>query len=211
MKKIIVVCLLATTALVSKAQSEKYYTAMGATLQQYGAAKTPEETAALCAKFERIAESEKTQWLPYYYAALIKTNMAMQAKGDAADKLADEAEALLTKAEAIEANNSELLCVKSMIATAKMLVNPMERWMQYGQASSDAITKAKAADATNPRPYMLEAMSKKNTPEAFGGGCKVAKPIADKALALFAAFKPASQLHPNWGKEILEGQMKDCN
>ena len=168
MKKVILVLAVAVaTTFSSFAQSEKYYGAMGASLQQYGTAKTPEELDALAAKFERIGDAEKTQWLPFYYAALIKTNKAMQTQGVAIDKLADEAAAILAKAEAIEPNNSEILCVKSMIATAKMLVNPMERWMQYGQASSEAIAKAKAADATNPRPYMLEALSKKNTPENF--------------------------------------------
>jgi len=212
MKKVILVLAVAVaTTFSSFAQSEKYYGAMGASLQQYGTAKTPEELDALAAKFERIGDAEKTQWLPFYYAALIKTNKAMQTQGVAIDKLADEAAAILAKAEAIEPNNSEILCVKSMIATAKMLVNPMERWMQYGQASSEAIAKAKAADATNPRPYMLEALSKKNTPENFGGGCKIAKSIADKANELFAAFKPASQLHPFWGKEVLDAQMKSCN
>ncbi len=210
-KTILILAVAVATTLSSFAQSEKYFGAMGATLQQYNAAKTTEQFDELAAKFERIGDAEKTQWLPFYYAALIKTNKAMQSKGDDADKLADEAAAIIAKAEAIDANNSEIWCVKSMIATAKMLVNPMERWMQYGAVSSEALAKAKAADANNPRPYMLEAMSKKNTPEAFGGGCKVAKPIADKAMALFASFKPASQLHPFWGKEVLEAQMKSCN
>lgn len=211
MKKIIIVCLLATQAIVSFSQSEKYFGAMGATLQQYGAAKTPEELAAVGAKFERIAEAEKTQWLPYYYAALIKVNSTWSAADGSKDNIANEAEALIAKAEAIEKNNSEIFCIKAMIATAKMMVNPMERWQQYGGIFQENIAKAKAADASNPRPHMLQAMTLKNTPEAFGGGCKAAKPVVDKANELFAAFKTATPLHPNWGKEILAEQMKGCN
>lgn len=41
-------------------------------------------------------------WLPYYYAALVKSRMSMQGLGGDKDKVADEAEALLNKAEAIE-------------------------------------------------------------------------------------------------------------
>ena len=107
MKKVILVLAVAVaTTFSSFAQSEKYYGAMGASLQQYGTAKTPEELDALAAKFERIGDAEKTQWLPFYYAALIKTNKAMQTQGVAIDKLADEAAAILAKAEAIEPNNS---------------------------------------------------------------------------------------------------------
>ena len=53
--------------------------------------------------------------------------------------------------------------------------------------------------------------SKKNTSENFGGGCKVAKVFAEKAMALFAAFKTTNPMNPTWGKEALEGAMKSCN
>jgi hypothetical protein len=30
------------------------------------------------------------------------------------------------------------------------------------------------------------------------------------ALDKYASFKPTSELHPNWGKEITETLIKDC-
>jgi hypothetical protein len=65
---------------------------------------------------------EKDKWQPYYYAALIKAQLSFMQAGNP-DALADEAAELANKAVAIQ-NNSELSCVKSMIATAKMLVDP---------------------------------------------------------------------------------------
>lgn len=213
MKKTIISCFIATQIFISAfSQSEKFTAAMSATLQQYGAAKTADENAAVAAKFERIGEAEKTQWLPYYYAALVKVNMTWTLKSaDDKDKLADEASALISKAEALEKENSEIFCLKAMVATAKMAVNPMERWQQYGADINSNIELAKKTDTNNPRPYALQAMNLKNTPETFGGGCKTAKPLADKANALFEGFKPASAIHPSWGKDILAGQMKSCN
>lgn len=205
----IAVCMLVST--VAFSQSEKYMQVMGATLQQMGSAKTGEEMVALAQKFERIGDAEKTQWLPYYYAAILKSRMSMMGVGGDKDAIADEATALVAKAEAIEKNNSEITCVKSMIATAKMLVDPQARFMQYGMQANKFLEEAKKLDATNPRPYMLQAINLKETPEQFGGGCKTAKPLAEKGLALYNAAKSISPLHPNWGKETVEEILKNCN
>lgn len=190
------------------AQNEKFEAAMGSTLQQMGEAKDAASFSEVAAKFERIGDAEKTQWLPFYYAALTKARMSMQRMGDQ-DQLADEAQTIIEKAKAIE-KNSEIMCVESMIATAKMLVDPQARWMQYGQASMQFLEDAKKADSTNPRPYALQSISLKNTPEAFGGGCAASKPIAEKALELYKAFKPASALYPKWGSEIAQSVVDGC-
>ncbi len=66
--------------------------------------------------------------------------------------------------------------------------------------SASNIEKAKALDPKNPRPIYLEGQAKFYTPEAFGGGKTVAKPILEKALAMFDTFKAETELHPGWGK-----------
>lgn len=207
MKKFIVF-LLTTITLNSFAQSANYESAMGSTLQQFGNATTAEALTAVAAKFERIGDAEKTQWLPYYYAGLIKARLGFQVAGQG-DKLADEAEALTDKAIAIN-KNSEILCLQSMIATVRLVVDPMNRWMTYGKQSNDFLEEAKKLDPTNPRPYVLQSSSLKNTPEAFGGGCTTAKPVAEAAIKLFEAFKPVSALYPNWGKDQAEALVAGC-
>lgn len=195
--------------ITATAQSEKYTQTMTAAIQSMDQVKTAEEMAALAAKFERIGEAEKTEWLPYYYAGLIKARMSMYGLGDK-DKLANEADAFIAKAEALSKDNSEILCIKSFNAMAKLLVDPMSRWQEYGELSSNYLAAAKKADPTNPRPYMLEANSLKNTPEEFGGGCTTAKPFAQKAVELYENFKPASTIAPNWGKDSAEQVVKGC-
>lgn len=173
-------------------------------------AKTAEEKTAIAAKFERIAEAEKNQWLPYYYAATLKIGMGFEGKNDAKDKIADEASTLLDKADAIEKNNSEVLCARAMICYLHMMVDPMNRWMKYGAEAKDNLDAAKKADANNPRPYVLEANSVHRTPEQFGGGCKAAKPIAEKAKKMLDEFKAATPIHPTWGAEIINPILEDC-
>lgn len=201
----------ALVALNVSAQSPKFTEAMGKTLKEYGEAKENKEALiAVEAKFERIAEAEKTQWLPYYYAAMIKATMSMSGIGGDKDKVADEAQELILKAEAIEKGNSEIFVVKSMIQTAKMIIDPMSRFMKNGAEATKLLEEAKKADPTNPRPYYLQAANLKNTPEQYGGGCAVAKPLAEKAISLYANFKAKSEIHPSWGKESAEAILVAC-
>ena len=210
MKKLLFAVLVMVASNVN-AQSDKYKAAMGGALAQLGEAKDGDGMAAVASKFERIGDAEKTQWLPYYYAGMVKARMAMMKVGGEPDAVADEASTLIAKAEALEKNNSEIFCIKSMIATAKMLVDPQARFMTFGMESNQWIEAAKKADATNPRPLMLQANGLKGTPEQFGGGCKTAKPIAEKSVELYAAFKAASELHPTWGKESVAQIVIDCS
>ena len=159
--------------------------------------------------FERVGDAEKTQWLPYYYGAystLMGANMKTmgQQKPDVTDPAADKAEALLNKALALTKENSETFCIKKMVATMRMMGDPMNRYMQYGPAASEALEKAKEMNPDNPRVYILEGQDKFYTPEQFGGSKSEAKTLFEKAQQLFATFKPETEMHPAWGKTTVQ-------
>jgi hypothetical protein len=195
--------------LAATAQGEAYTKKMQQTLLMFDSAKTVQDLQEVSATFERIGDVEKTQWLPYYYAALCQTNIGwMDTKTDK-DQLAEHTLAIIAKADALSPNNSEVFCLKSMIATQQMLVDPQSRFMKYGAASTEALTKAKLADASNPRPYYLEGANIFNTPVAYGGGKERAKPIFEKAMALFNAAKPLP-LYPSWGKKQTADMLAQC-
>ena len=90
------------------------------------------------------------------------------------------------------------------------MVDPMSRYMQYGAMSAENIALSKKLDPNNPRPYMWEAQGLSQTPEQFGGGCANAKPIFEEAVKRFQTFKPATPLHPNWGKQQTEQSLAAC-
>ena len=191
------------------AAQTKYEAAMARGLEQFKAAKTVEDMNAASAFFERIGDAEKDKWLPYYYAAY--TNYItgwMNPKADK-DKIGEKSKDLIGKAEAIE-HNSELYCMHQMVAVLQMTVDPMARYQSYGAEAKNALDNAKKADPTNPRIYFLDGQTLMNTPEAFGGGKAVAKKLFEKSLELFKTFKPASPLHPDWGKEEAEKLLAAC-
>ena len=208
MKQLLVIISMLISGIV--AAQTKYDGAMAKAFEQMKEAKTAEEMVAVSAFFERVGDAEKDKWLPYYYAA--QTNYLtgwMNPKADK-DKVADRCKELIAKAEALEPNNSEIYCLRQMVAVQQMTVDPMSRWQTYGKEASDNLEKATKADPNNPRIYYLSGSTLMNTPEAFGGGKAVAKKQFEKALELYKTFQPASPLHPNWGKEEATKLLAAC-
>ncbi len=213
MKKLFFFTALAILSIAAYSQSDKYVAAMKNNIAAIDTSfNNPANLLSLANNFERIASAEKNQWLPYYYAAFCQVNYGFMLQDKSkTDGFADKATALISKADSLAPNNSEISCIKSMIASCHMMVNPMQRYMQYGQESTTNMENAMEQDPTNPRPYMLKGQNLKYTPEQFGGGCKTAKPELQTALDKYASFKPASDLHPVWGKQRVEQLMKECN
>lgn len=207
MKKLLVVL---SILFFGTANAQKFEGAMEKGLLQFKEAKSPEEILATSAFFERVGEAEKDKWLPYYYAAQTQIIAAwMNPKSDK-DKVAEKVNALILKAELLSPNNSEIYCLKQMTAVMQLTVDAMNRWQTYGAIAAEAIEKAKQADPTNPRPYMLEGQYQLNVPEAFGGGKVVAKKILEKSMSLFETFKPATPFHPIWGKDQAVTSLAAC-
>jgi hypothetical protein len=185
------------------APSEKYVKAMEALVPAVDTTHSMEGLTDLANSFERIANAEKTQWLPFYYAALChisKANMyfTMQ-RPDMIDPLMDIAEPLLNKAEELEKDNSEIFCLKKMFNSGKMMADPMNRFMVYGAAASEALEQAKKLNPENPRVILQEGIDKYYTPEQYGGSKEEGKKLFQEAAKKMEAFKPASSIHPSWG------------
>ncbi len=209
MKKIILFALISFGLLSnSNAQSEVYTKKMKENLALLDSARTVEDYQEVAAAFERIADAEKNQWLPYYYAAFAHINTNYVGKQDA-DKLALTVMPLIAKAEALE-KNSEIYCLKNMMLGQQMQVDPMSRWGTFGADAGKALAQAKAIDPANPRPYYLEGINTFYTPANFGGGAAKAKPILEKSVALFKTFVPKSELHPTWGQKATEKLLAQC-
>lgn len=198
----------AQTNIAPAAQSDKYVKAMEALVPAVDTTHSFEGLEDLANSFERIANAEKVQWLPFYYAALCNINMAnmyfQQERLEKIDPLVDKAEPMLKKAEELEPNNSEVSLLKKMFNTAKMMADPMSRYMVYGAAASEALETAKKLDPENPRVYLMEGIDRYYTPEQYGGSKEEGKKLFQEAAKKFETFKPASSIHPSWGM----GQVK---
>jgi hypothetical protein len=212
MKKTILSAVFIIAAIAVSAQSDKYMAAMKKNIDAIDTSfRNPANLLSLANNFERIATAEKNQWLAYYYAALCQVNYTyMEPDKSKIDAIAEKATALINKADSLQPGNSEVSCIKSMIASSQMMVNPMQRYMEYGTQASSYIEEAMAQDPTNPRPEYLKGQGLKYTPEQFGGGCASAKPVLQSSLDKYSKFKPTSEIHPNWGKQRVEMLIGEC-
>src|SRR5688572_2159010 len=145
MKNLIIGTLLSVCSLAAAAQNEKFVKAMEPKVAAMDSTRSVEGLRELSNSFERIATAEKNQWLPYYYAALANVNMGLtmmngQMGGDASkiDPVAEKAEALIAQAEALSKDNAEIYIVKKLAASLRMMVDPMNRYMQYGPIAQQA-------------------------------------------------------------------------
>ncbi|MBX3254736.1 MAG: hypothetical protein KF862_11395 [Chitinophagaceae bacterium] len=208
MKKTLIVTVLSIAMLNVAAQSDKYVKAMEARLAAMDTVKSTSGWKSLSDAFQRIGDAEKTQWLPYYYAALCLITPGWTDALLDKDANAARVKELCDKAAAIE-DNAELYAIRNMAATQQMLVDPQSRWSTYGAEGEAAMKKGLQLDPANPRLHYLQAAGIFNTPEQFGGGKAKAKPMLEKALSLFNAEKPAP-LYPNWGKQQTEEMLAQC-
>ncbi len=167
-----------------------------------------EEAANL---FERIGNAEPTNWLPYYNLALLKTRTTFGMKDNAVIeaqlKIATE---FVNKADEISPDNSEIYVLKGLINVAKIASNPMV----YGASLSAETTELykKAIDLDNLNPRAVSGLA-----EFEMGGARFFKqdltPYCKKlqeSLTLYDNFKPASEFHPNWGKDRVLEVLKSC-
>jgi hypothetical protein len=195
-------------SIAAVAQSDKYTQSMQKNITLLDSAKSIDQLQGLASTFERIGDAEKTQWLPYYYAALAQAWIGWNPATTDKDANAQKINAYLAKAEAIE-KNAELYAVENMSATQQMLVDPQTRWATNGKDAGAALQKGLAADPNNPRLYYLQGMSLFGTPPQFGGGKDKAKPLFEKSVALYKAAQ-SKPLYPTWGQQKAEQMLAQC-
>ncbi|MCP2037271.1 hypothetical protein [Chryseobacterium sp. HSC-36S06] len=202
MKKLIfAMCLMTGIIAFSQTAYDKVMTEKIASIEKH---QTADEFTALANDFKRIGDKEKTQWLPYYYAAfstIQKGRMAMR-EGKLADldPIAAEAQKSLDLAIDLNKDNAENLILQKMIHGLKMMVDPQARFMSEGMLAADALSKAEKIDAGNPRITLMKAEDTYFTPEQFGGSKARGLELFQKSLDQFKIYKTKSALDPNWGK-----------
>ena len=202
MKKLLfAMCLMTGIIAFSQTAYDKVMTEKIASIEKH---QTADEFTALANDFKRIGDKEKTQWLPYYYAAfstIQKGRMTMR-EGKLADldPIAADAQKSLDLAMDLSKDNAENLILQKMIHGLKMMVDPQARFMSEGMLAADALSKAEKIDAGNPRITLMKAEDTYFTPEQFGGSKARGLELFQKSLDQFKIYKTKSALDPSWGK-----------
>jgi len=203
-KNITSIALLFVVVATAQGQFEQ---GMGKAFQLWGEEKNTEASAM----FERIAAAEKTSWLPNYYVALVNTTTAFETK----DK--EQISLLLTKAQnALDVeliknpNNAELLVIQAMIHTAWISFDPMTNGSKLSGTVMGLYGKAQAIAPENPRVIFGKAEFEIGSAKFWGTDTKPMCAQIEKAIGLFATFKPETAFSPKWGLERALEAQKNC-
>ncbi len=185
----------------------KYETGMQKAFALWGENKTAEASAM----FERIAAVEKDNWLPNYYVAFINTLEAFQTK----DK--DKLSALLGKAQLaqdtavlIAPDNPELMVSQCLIYTAWIVYDPMTNGAKYSAKANQLYAKALILAPDNPRVVFSKAEFEIGGAAYFGQDTAPMCKEVERAVGLFATFKPETPFHPNRGQDRAQEKLKEC-
>ena len=208
MKKLIFTIAFFVASFISQAtDNERFMQAMGQTLMELGKAQDVAALQEVANKFERIGNTETTEWLPNYYAALCYNIIAQKQKdGVEIDKYLDKTDSFIVKlSKQNVTSQDEVEVLKAQNYMMRIAVDGQARWMKYSSAFEGAVAKAKEINPENPRAYLLKAQMVYYTPAQFGGGPEKACPEVQEANAKFANFKPTSPIAPTWGVEQMKG------
>ena len=158
--------------------------------------------------FERIAAAEKTSWLPNYYVALVNTTTAFRTKDkDQMNLLLSKAQKALTIEMDKNPNNAELLVIQAMIHTAWIAFDPMTNGQKLSGTVMEIYGKALAIAPENPRVVYNKAEFEIGSAKFWGTDTKPMCAQIEKAIQLFATFKPETPYSPKWGlKRAIEVQ-----
>jgi hypothetical protein len=216
--KYLILTLLFLSSTTIFAQNEKYQRVMQERITAMENINSADGLREISAAFERIADAEKNQWHPYYYAAytqILSGYILMDKPASnlpsVLDPIADKAEILIKKADALSPENSEIYVVKKMIASIRMMADPMSRYMQFAPLAAQALEKAKKINPDNPRVYFLEGQDKLYTPEQFGGSKTEAKKLFELAMVKFERFTLQTPLDPSWGRSATQNLLNQSN
>lgn len=191
-----------------QAQTSNQIKALESAVIQFNQTNNPSSYTQLYLQFEKLYSVDKTNWLIPYYAGMTKSLMCLLKMGDR-DALANDALIWLARAKSIEVND-EIYCAESLAYTAKMSVNPALRWFTYEGKIKNSLNLAKNLNPNNPRAYILEANIQQKLPFIFGGGCKSAKPLIQKAELFISNQNRANSIEPSWGIQSLVKLKKAC-
>ncbi len=196
MKKLILLLLMTTTFSIT-AQTA-YEQGMQKGLEYWANG----ENDKAIATYDRIAQVEKTNWIPYYYSVQVSINSSLGEKDRSKrELLLKKASKTLDIVMGISPNNSELYSLKGLLLTAYVAFNPMVNGAKLSGETMMTFEKSIQLDSTNPRPYYLKGQFQMGAARFFKQDLTPYCEEVEKSIEIFNNFKPKGKYYPNWGKE----------
>ena len=206
MKNFLLVLTIFLASLQISAQT-KFEQGMGKAFAAWSEGKST-EAAAL---FERIGAAEPNEWLPDYYVSLINATSAFQTHDkQVIQSLLIKAQQFHDSASRKDPNNAEIMILQALIHTASIVSDPMTNGQLLSGKVKELYFKALALEPENPRAVFGLAEFEMGSAKFFRADTTPMCMQIDRAVELFATFKPKSAMHPKWGADRALAAQADC-
>ena len=192
--------------------AENYQTAMKLAIEAFQTSKSIEDFTDVANTFQRISKAEKEEWLPLYYHAQSFIMMSfMSSEGaDQKDAYLDVAQISIDAMLSLNSEESEIYTLQSLLYTARLVVDPMNRGQQMMAKSGEAIGKALGLNPMNPRAQYMLLSNEVGMAQFFG---KDVTEYCDRINNLYQnwdSMNQVAELYPTWGKGEVEKLKKNC-
>lgn len=163
--------------------------------------------------FERIATAETDNWLPPYYVAQINVINSFTEKDETKLKAQlDKAQNFINDAKAISKDNPDLMVLQAQLYTAWIVFDGQRYGMTYSPKASELYAKALAIAPENPRIILAKAEWDMGSAKYFGQSVEPYCKEIQRAIDLFATFKPEGEFYPSYGEERAKQiKAESCN
>lgn len=162
--------------------------------------------------FERITMVETEEWLPKFYTAYLYIIESFDERDE--QKLSAQllkAQNHINIAKTLSKDNPELMRLQALLYTVWVAHDGQQYGMLYSAKISELYSKAIAIAPDNPNVVLAKAEWEMGASRFFGKSPKSYCEDIQKAIDLFATFKPKEPFYPTFGKErALQIQQATC-
>lgn len=190
---------------------DAYMKAMQAGLKSLYAADAPAAFDACANRFLRIAEAEKSRWLPYYYGSLayVWKSFRLTEPGEKDEQL-ETAMTILNKAFDLGKPNSELLALQGFIYMLQISNDPAARGQTLTVKAFGSFNAALKMDPTNPRAMLFKGQMQHGTAKFFGSGTDEACATIAASVKAFENTNVEDTIEPAWGRGTASEWLTRC-
>lgn len=193
-KKITVVLLL--IGLVVNAQG-KYSAAMDKAFGEWKQGNTKEAVAM----FERIANTEKDNWIPFYYQVFIQVTEGFNIKDAEEKEKGVKQNAMLIETQVAKKENAEWLVLVALNMTLDITTDPMNKGMTLSSKVNALYDKALLLEPNNPRALFQKANFNLQSAKYTGIDTAAYCELVNRAVKNFDSLTSEEPFYPSWGKE----------
>ncbi len=160
--------------------------------------------------FVRIAQAEPDNWLPPFYVAQIHVYSSFSEKDkEKVPSMLKTALDYLNDAKALAKDNPTVIMLEAQLLTAWVVYDGQQYGMKYSAKINQLYNEALSLAPNNPNVLLAKTEWDIGTAKYFGQSTKSHCEDIERAIELFATFKPEGEFYPRTSLAYAQRVLKE--